>query len=144
MAIRQQPRMPASLAEIVDEGLSHDQKALPSFLFYDEIGSPLFEEITGLPEYYLTACETDILQCHSREIIDAVSEADVMVIEFASGSSQKTRLIIEAIIDRQGELTYAPIDISEHFLARTAAKLEAAYEGLTVRPIAKEYFEAIH
>ena len=137
MAVRTNETPPAWLAGIVDEGLSREQKALPSYLFYDDTGSPLFEKITGLPEYYLTACETNILENKADEIVARVGD-DVLLIEFGSGSSVKTRLIIEAILRRQPSLIYAPIDISAHFLERTAKKLQAAYPNLTVQPIAKD------
>src|SRR5688572_4806281 len=142
MAVRKQEPMRASLADVVNRGLSQEQKALPSYLFYDEEGSRLFEQITRLPEYYLTGCEMAILQSHAWEIVSRVGD-DVLLVEFGSGSSRKTRLIIEALLQRQAQLTYAPIDISTEFLRLAAEALERAYPVLTVSPIALEYSEAM-
>lgn len=142
MAVPRQRPMQQLLAQIVDEGLSREQKSLPSYLFYDEEGSRLFEEITRLSEYYLTACEAEILQASASEIVSQVGQ-DVLLIEFGSGSSKKTRLVIEALIAKQQQLTYVPIDISAEFLNETAKTLEQTYARLTVKPLTMEYGAAM-
>src|SRR4051794_6240279 len=79
-----------SLAVSVLAGFDQPQKTLPSQFFYDTAGSRLFEKITRLPEYYLTRCETSILQRSSAEILDSVGE-NFQIVEFGSGNSEKTR-----------------------------------------------------
>src|SRR5207253_123497 len=87
---------PETLVALVASGLSRPQKSLPCRLFYDATGSQLFERICGLPEYYLTRTEHRILEDHAAEIV-ATAGDDVALVEFGSGSSCKTRLLIEAL-----------------------------------------------
>jgi dimethylhistidine N-methyltransferase len=136
-------RREEAFGEAVVTGLSKAQKELPSRFFYDTAGSRLFEEITRLPEYYLTRCETDILSSHSAEIIEAAGDG-LQVIEFGSGSSEKTRLLLRAAIERQGEIEYVPIDISSEFLRASAEDLIDEIPGVRVTAIAADYFDALH
>src|SRR2546427_8427233 len=86
------------------------QKELPSKYFYDEVGSALFEAISVLPEYGLTAADERLLRAHAAEIVDRL-EFPVTVAELGSGSGRKTRWILEALGRRQST-TYCPIEIS--------------------------------
>src|SRR5687768_18386816 len=100
------------LAEDVRKGLSaHPKRFLPKY-FYDELGSQLFEAICLVPEYYLTRAENEIFARYSDEIVDEVSGESVSLLEMGSGSASKTRLIIEALLKRQPDLLYIPVDIS--------------------------------
>lgn len=131
-----------TIEEAVRESLRQTPKALPTRFLYDDAGSELFERITALPEYYPTRTETEILRRRGGEIIEAAGY-DLSMIEFGSGSSIKTRILIEAALDRQKCLSYAPIDISEGFLRETAESLTQRYDRLNVTALGAEYFDAI-
>ena len=103
--------------ELLD-GLQKPEKSLPSKLFYDELGSELFEQITRLDEYYLTRTEAEIFSDRIDEIIGHLG-SDVTLIEFGSGNSQKTRILLDHLLDPVG---YVPIDISQEKLAESATK----------------------
>src|SRR5882762_9738320 len=93
---RHEPAVEESqFARDVIAGLTARPKRLPPKYFYDEAGSRLFEEITELPEYYPTRCELAILRAHAAEMM-ALIPADAALIEFGSGSSRKSRLMLDA------------------------------------------------
>ena len=117
------------------EGLQKPEKSLPSKLFYDELGSELFEQITKLDEYYLTRTEAEIFTDRIDEIIGHLG-SEVTLIEFGSGNSQKTRILLDHLPDPVG---YVPIDISEEKLTESATAIAAAYPGLNVVPIWADY-----
>ena len=129
------------LCDTVYRGLCATPKTLPPRLFYDHAGSELFEAITDLPEYYPTRTEAAILERHAAEIV-AQAGHGLTMLEFGSGSSRKTRLLIEAALARQGALEYVPIDISRAFLREAAETLLSEYPDLTVTALAGEYFDA--
>lgn len=131
-----------SLSSAVHRGLCREQKEIPSRFFYDIVGSRLFERITRLPEYYLTRCETEILERYPGEIV-AVGGDDFQVVEFGSGSSEKTRLILRAAVERQGQVEYVPIDISTEFLRASSEELLAEVDGLRVTALAGDYLDAL-
>ncbi|WP_395664577.1 L-histidine N(alpha)-methyltransferase [Methylocella sp.] len=120
-------------------GLSAPRKWLPSRLFYDARGSALFEEITRLPEYYLTRVETRILEDAAPEIAQATPPGALLV-EYGSGSSRKTEILIEALPKL---LAYAPIDVSPDALADAAARLKARFPALRVAPAAGDFHAAL-
>jgi L-histidine Nalpha-methyltransferase len=116
----------AALCQDVRVGLSASPKFLPPVWFYDEAGSLLFDEITRLPEYYLTRAESAILAGHAAEIVE-MTGADTLV-EIGSGTSEKTRLLLDAMAG-QGSLSgIVLLDISEEVLTEAAAILSARYE----------------
>jgi L-histidine N-alpha-methyltransferase len=125
----------------VHEGLSRDQKELPPKYFYDQRGSELFERITELPEYYLTRAERAILAARAVEIVARTAPATL--VELGAGSAAKTRLLLQAMLASSERATYAPIDVSAAFLARTAAKLRAEYPRLRVRPVVGDFAEEL-
>jgi L-histidine Nalpha-methyltransferase len=136
----------AGLADDVRRGLAHDgRKSLPPKYFYDELGSLLFEAICLLPEYYLTRAEDEIFARHSAEIVEAAASppARLTLLELGSGSSAKTRRIIEALLGRQDTLTYAPVDISRTALEAGARALAEAYPPLRVVAYAGDYDAAL-
>lgn len=108
--------------QAVRKGLSRDQKSLPPKFFYDRKGSELFEKICDLDVYYPTNSERRILQSHSDEMIASMSD-DIMLVEFGSGSSSKTRTILKSILQQQDKLQYVPIDISGDFLQDSVHQL---------------------
>jgi L-histidine N-alpha-methyltransferase len=135
----EQPRL--TLCRAVREGLGSQPKSLPTQFLYDRRGSELFEQITELPEYYPTRTERAILEARSSEIVEAAGDG-AAIIEFGSGSSVKTRLLIEAALARRPELRYLPIDISFDFLKSSSAELLRDYPGLRITALGGEYFDA--
>lgn len=119
----------------ITRGLQQPQKQLPSKLFYDEQGSNRFEEISALEEYYLTRTEIAILREHLCEIAARIGPQRLLI-EFGSGSSKKTRLLLDALEDVAG---YVPIDISRELLLHATAELEAAYPRLPIIPVHADY-----
>lgn len=106
-------------------------KTLSPWLFYDERGSELFEQITELPEYYLTRAERSIFANEGAEIIAQV-DAPMTIAELGAGTAAKTGLLLEAAAARQPELLYQPIDISASSLEEAAASLTNRIPGLRV------------
>jgi dimethylhistidine N-methyltransferase len=133
------PARVASFAEDVGRGLSLRPYTLMPKYFYDDLGSALFEAITHLPEYYLTRVERDLLATYSSHIVGMFDEP-LELVELGSGSATKTRLIIDAILERQDTLTFHPIDISPDALIESSAALVGALEALHVRAYAGDYF----
>lgn len=132
----------ASLAEEVRAGLTSVPKRLPCRFFYDEEGSQLFEEICALPEYYVTRAERELLETYAHDIVAHLPAASALV-ELGSGSAAKTRLLIEALLRRQRELRYVPVDISQSALEESAHALLAAYPQLRVDAVAAEYEDGL-
>lgn len=125
----------AEFAQAVLDGLAQPSRSLPSRFLYDEIGSELFEDITRLKEYYPTRAETALLQTHGADIAEHVGDASILV-EFGSGSSRKTSLLISAL---KNLTTYIPIDVSETYLAEAAEWLAPQHDGLTIAPLIGDF-----
>ncbi|MFN8495330.1 MAG: L-histidine N(alpha)-methyltransferase [Caldilineaceae bacterium] len=124
-------------------GLQKSPKALTDRINYDEEGSKMFERICELPEYYVTRTETALLQQHIAEITDLIGK-EVLLIEYGSGNSQKTRLLLDALPQMVG---YIPIDISKEFLLQSATELAQRYPHLEILPVCADYdqpFELPH
>lgn len=121
----------------VIDGLSRPQKSLPCRYFYDARGSALFEQITGLPEYYPTRTETRILTAHAGEMMDGTS-ADSVLVEFGSGSSRKTELLLRELPDNAA---YVPIDVSPDALTEATARLTQRFPHLDIRPLLGDFSE---
>ena len=111
----------ASFAEDVRRGLSSQPKRLSPKYFYDEIGSLLFDAICLLPEYYLTRAENEIIERYAKEIVSAV-EGHVTLLEMGSGSASKTKLIVDALLEKQESLLFVPVDISASALESAATE----------------------
>lgn len=116
-------------------GLQKPQKELYSKYFYDEAGSQLFEQICGLEEYYPTRAELAILQTYASEIAALLGEY-CQIIEYGSGSSKKTRVLLDALPE---PVAYVPIDISKEYLLSSAISLALLYPGLEVLPVCADY-----
>ena len=123
-----------AFADAVRRGLAQPQKVIPARFFYDSQGSELFEAITDLAEYYPTRTEIAILTDHAADIAAAVGPGRV-VIEFGSGSSVKTPLLLRAV----APAAYVPVDISATFLHQSAAALAADFPDLDVVPVAADF-----
>jgi dimethylhistidine N-methyltransferase len=120
------------------EGLSATPKRLPAKYFYDERGSALFEAICALPEYYLTRTETALLK-HAADDIARYISPNAALVEFGSGASTKTRLLLDAAPQLGA---YVPMDISADALARAAAQIRADYPKLIVEPLLADFTQA--
>ncbi|MFI0981077.1 L-histidine N(alpha)-methyltransferase [Streptomyces sp. NPDC021093] len=124
----------ADLRTDVLQGLGRGPKSLPPKWFYDARGSELFEEITRLPEYYPTRAEREILRARARDIA-AAARARTLV-ELGSGSSEKTRILLDAL---PGLHSYVPVDVSESALALAAEGLLAERPGLSVHALIADF-----
>ncbi|MFC1543197.1 L-histidine N(alpha)-methyltransferase [Candidatus Neomarinimicrobiota bacterium] len=131
-----------SFAADVHRGLTARTKHLHCVYFYDDRGSQLFEEICQQPEYYPARAEAEILQAHAAELATLLTE-DTALIELGSGSSIKTRYLIEAFMERHDSVHYIPIDVSETMLVETTAELRSYYSNLTVEPVVARYEEGL-
>jgi L-histidine Nalpha-methyltransferase len=135
-------RLPAdfladSLRADARAGLTATPKSLPPKWFYDAAGSELFEKITALPEYYPTRAEREILQAEAGQIA-AASRAATLV-ELGSGSSEKTRLLIDALRAAGTLRRYVPVDVSEQALLAAASALFSDYPGLEVDGVVSDF-----
>ena len=117
------------------EGLSRAQKAVPPKWFYDADGSRLFEDITVLPEYYPTRQEMALLRDRAAELT-ADFGPDAVLVEFGSGASEKTRILLDAATDLGA---YVPLDISESALMDAAIRVRADYPKLRVQPVLGDF-----
>ncbi|HIF97378.1 MAG TPA: L-histidine N(alpha)-methyltransferase [Myxococcales bacterium] len=126
---------PDRFLEDVLAGLRGEQKTLPCKYLYDARGSLLFEEICELDEYYPTRTEFDIMESSVADMAGHLGES-VLLIEYGSGSSRKTRLLLDAMRAPAG---YVPIDISGEILEESASAIVQRYPGLEVFPICADY-----
>ena len=131
-----------SLKDAVAEGFKKNPKSIPALFFYDTSGSQLFEQICKLPEYYPTRTEHKILTDNARDIISTVND-EVELVELGSGSSAKTRVLINAILTNQTHLHYIPTDISTDFLLESSIALDNEYGPLSITAIAAEHSDAL-
>jgi dimethylhistidine N-methyltransferase len=120
-------------------GLRASPKRLPCKLFYDEVGSRLFERICKLDEYYLTRTELGILREHAGEVARVVGTG-ARVVEYGSGASIKTRLVLDAL---ERPSLYVPIDIARSALLESAARIALDYPALDVRPVCADYTQDV-
>ena len=123
-------------------GLTAPRKWLPCLYFYDEAGSHLFEQICRLLEYYPTRTERSILEAHANELVAHGGHA-VDLVELGSGSASKTRLLVEALLRRHGQLRFIPVDISRSILEESSLTLVEAYDDLEVFAVAGEYHDGL-
>jgi dimethylhistidine N-methyltransferase len=131
-----------SFSSNVKDGLSAASKQLSPAFLYDERGSNLFEDICKLDEYYLTRSEAEILESKSAAIVEPFDK-ETVVVELGSGSSIKTRLLIDAYTRRHNGMHYVPIDISSTMLKESSQEMLKSFDKLKVTGIAAEYREAL-
>ncbi len=137
-------RLNAEQGELLAEiraGLSQPRKTLPSKLFYDARGSELFEEITRLPEYYLTGTERVLLEKLAVRWMTAYRPRSV--VELGAGNASKARILLDPLLADGNGGFYVPVDISADFLDRTAERLRREYPGLVVVPIAADFSRSL-
>jgi L-histidine N-alpha-methyltransferase len=148
------PRLPeaaySAIGMEVYRGLTARPKRLSPWLFYDAEGSRLFEAITALPEYYLTRTERGILAEHAEEMVRLASaptahgqERRLTVVELGAGTAAKTGLLLRAAVERQGQVRYHAIDVSETALEEARRRIEAEIPGVEVCPRVADYTEGL-
>jgi L-histidine N-alpha-methyltransferase len=118
-------------------GLTAERKWLPPVWFYDDRGSQLFDEITRLPEYYLTRAERKLLEDHAPEIATA-AQADTLV-ELGAGTCDKSRVLLDALEATGGLRRYVPLDVSDGTLWAAATALADEYPGLFVHAVVGDF-----
>jgi L-histidine N-alpha-methyltransferase len=123
----------AEMLRDVAWGLSQPQKELPPKYFYDRQGSELFDEITRLPEYYLTRTERGLLDCWSTALMTTLRPR--ALVELGAGSADKTRRLLDAMVYARSGEVYVPIDVSAEFLDDSATRLREEYPTLGIEPI---------
>ena len=126
------------LSDVLD-GLGTQPKSLPCKYLYDARGSQLFDKICDLEEYYLTRTESSIMVDNAKDIASSLGE-QILLVEFGSGSSIKTRVLLENLVS---PVAYLPVDISEEHLLSTADQLEKDYPDLTVHPVVGDFTQEI-
>ncbi len=114
----------------------------PKFL-YDKRGSNLFEQICLQPEYYLSRSEVEILRRFSKDIVSSLNCVDASMVEFGSGNSIKTRIILEQFVSQDIAVSYFPIDISHSALVSSVRKLSSEFNNLNIIGVSCEYLEGI-
>ncbi|WP_035359713.1 L-histidine N(alpha)-methyltransferase [Edaphobacter aggregans] len=135
-----------AVASEVRVGLTATAKTLSPWLFYDEEGSRLFEQITELPEYYLTRTERSLFTAHADEIIARASEPSgrdpaplLTLIELGAGTATKTGILLAAAVRRQRTVVYQPVDVSVTALEAATENIRANIPGVTVRCQVADY-----
>lgn len=123
----------------VHDGLTQTPKSLPPKWFYDSVGSDLFDQITRLPEYYPTRAEAEILRDRSAEIA-AASGADTLV-ELGSGTSEKTRLLLEALRDTGSLRRFIPFDVDAGMLQAASSAILDEYPGIEIEAVCGDFEE---
>jgi L-histidine N-alpha-methyltransferase len=128
-----------ALRRDVRDGLSGSPKTLPPKWFYDSVGSDLFDQITRLPEYYPTRAEAQILTARAVEIA-AASEADTLV-ELGSGTSEKTRMLLDALQGQGSLRRFIPFDVDPSVLQAAGAAIESEYPGIEINAVCGDFEE---
>lgn len=134
--VRPEDREEALRADVLD-GLTASPKELPPKWFYDDRGSQLFEAITRLAEYYPTRTERAILKADAPAIV-AAARCDTLV-ELGSGTSEKTRLLLDAMAGAGSLRRFVPFDVSEQTLRDAAVSIASEYPGVEVHAIAGDF-----
>ncbi|MEM8666143.1 MAG: L-histidine N(alpha)-methyltransferase [Planctomycetota bacterium] len=125
----------ASFHDDVIDGLGQTPRSIPCKYFYDERGSQLFDQICDLDEYYLTRTELSIMEQYAGEMADCIG-GGVMLVEFGSGSSVKTRILLDHLHE---PIAYVPVDISQDHLQKTAATLRQRYPNIEILPVCADF-----
>ncbi|AND67583.1 hypothetical protein ATSB10_01290 [Dyella thiooxydans] len=127
------------ILEVVQRGLAATPKRLPSWLFYDERGSELFEAICEQPEYYLTRCEIALMRAHGAEIAAALGP-DVRLVEYGSGHAIKTDLLLEHLAS---PVAYVPVEISPEPLRQSVQRLGERFPDVAMQPLCADFTRAL-
>ncbi|HTU57856.1 MAG TPA: L-histidine N(alpha)-methyltransferase [Polyangiales bacterium] len=127
----------------VISGLREKPRRLSSVYFYDDQGSALFDEITRLPEYYLTRAEHSILETHADDIDDLIGHEACCVVDLGAGSGDKTQVILSRMRERERDVRYAPVDVSAAALWSAEQSMQRRLPGLRVDPVHDDYIRGI-
>ena len=137
----------SAVAAAVADGLTSEPKTLPPWLFYDDEGSRLFDEITRLPEYYPTRAERSIFRRHATSLIrEAAAGWPLTVAELGAGTAEKSQILLRAAVEIQGGCTFVPIDVSPEPLQAAKERLAREEPRVTVKALAMRHeaaFEVI-
>ena len=125
-------------ARVVLHGLTSQPKALPPMLFYDAAGSALFEQITELPEYYLTKTEQAIFEQHADDMVQSASAASA-IIELGAGTAKKTMLVLRASLRRHRAVTFIPVDVSGFALEAARHRVRSELPQVAVHPLVLDF-----
>ncbi|MGC1304326.1 MAG: L-histidine N(alpha)-methyltransferase [Caulobacteraceae bacterium] len=128
-----------SFADALLKGLSQPDRSIPARFLYDEAGSHLFDRICELPEYYPTRTELSILRDRATEIAAVIGKCAALV-EFGAGSSQKARLVLDAL---DQPVAYVPIDISRQHLIQLAEEIAADHPALQIAAVCADYTQPL-
>ena len=131
-------------ASAVLQGLSERPKRLSSRYLYNAHGSDLFQKIMELEEYYPTRCETEILERHSDDIVHLLDGQAVNVVDLGAGDGTKTKILLNSLLDAGTEVTYVPIDISEHAMHDLTEQMSVRMPQLPISGLVAEYTSALH
>lgn len=122
-------------------GLTSDPKYLLPKYFYDKAGSEIFSEITRMPWYYLTECESEIFETHGSEIAKAISPGKKLrIIELGSGDGIKTRILIRHLLEKTSGLSFVPVDIDSSSIELLVSYMRAYFPALIIKPVNADYF----
>ncbi|QAU23134.1 L-histidine N(alpha)-methyltransferase [Dyella sp. M7H15-1] len=139
-AVRDEQRPPDNLLlQVIQRGLRSQPKRLPSWLFYDEQGSALFEQICEQPEYYLTRAEIALLGAHAGEIAKVLGP-DVRLVEYGSGHAIKTRLLLEHLAT---PVAWVPIELSSAPLRLSMQRMEQHFPELPIQPLTVDFTRSL-
>jgi L-histidine Nalpha-methyltransferase len=137
------------VASAVREGLSAHSKRLPAWLFYDADGSRLFDQITHLPEYYLTRTERAIFAAHAAEIVAQAAAQHtgkpvrLRIAELGAGSADKTRLLLNAALHLHGPFVYEPVDVSASAMEEACQRIDREIPGVRIAPLVADYTDGL-
>lgn len=131
------------MAQDVMNGLTTNQKYLPSKYFYDARGSRLFELICDLPEYYPTRTELRLLRTHAKDIVAGLRQCDL--VELGAGANRKIRTLLDALDPRhRAEVRYVPVDVCDSALRQSATQLKTVYPELRVNVVVADFTRDLH
>ncbi|MFM7203868.1 MAG: L-histidine N(alpha)-methyltransferase [Myxococcota bacterium] len=139
-------RLDPKVARDVTTGLTATPKQLPAYLFYDEVGSELYERITELEEYYPTRTERKILVQHAHAQVALMrgdGQEPLHLVELGAGSASKTTLILKTLVEQQGGGIYLPIDVSASALEQAVTRLHQELPAIEVRPFVGQHLQAL-
>lgn len=133
------------LRKAVEQGLGAKHKSLPSWLFYDEKGDRIFQQIMHMPEYYPTRCEYEILDHHKEDLLRYFEsqQSPFQLIELGAGDGLKTEILLKYLCSRHVRFTYRPVDISASVLEQLSRRLKKNLPELDIQPVNKSYYDAV-
>lgn len=134
-----------TVADAVKQGLLETPKRLPSWLFYDEEGDRIFQQIMLMPEYYPTRCEYDILSQYRHEMLQLFTDgtSEFLLVELGAGDGLKSEIILSHFAEHKANFTYVPVDISRNALDILSDRLRSRLPHVRIDPQNKSYDDAL-